>query len=267
MIEWVLELSHIQPGLHHILHGPRSARMGLVAITMIVVGHVTEHFHHEHEHEAEREREQEDNIRIQALEDRIAELEGFQVDLEAKEKALEQEVDVQEEKQHQLEEEVQQLERKALRKAVSSHRTIHVRRPSPRRPSAFAQPDLTRAKNPFGGSQVGGLEGELEEEPRLKALLARFGTVLVATVRYRREPATDSSPAKVSWALCTFSTPAEADAAIAGSGSLGVANLVTRQLDLEQALGSTGSMGAVALKHRDELDALDMEEAFDQAHN
>eukprot|EP01045_Picozoa_sp_COSAG04_P040284 COSAG04_NODE_11699_length_693_cov_1.324916_1_plen_31_part_10 len=31
MIEWVLELSHIQPGLHHILHGPRSARMGLVA--------------------------------------------------------------------------------------------------------------------------------------------------------------------------------------------------------------------------------------------
>ena len=93
MIEWVLELSHIQPGLHHILHGPRSARMGLVAITMIVVGHVTEHFHHEHEHEAEREREQEDNIRIQALEDRIAELEGFQVDLEAKEKALEQEVE------------------------------------------------------------------------------------------------------------------------------------------------------------------------------
>ena len=110
MIEWVLELSHIQPGLHHILHGPRSARMGLVAITMIVVGHVTEHFHHEHEHEAEREREQEDNIRIQALEDRIAELEGFQVDLEAKEKALEQEVGVLEEKEHQLEEEVQQLE-------------------------------------------------------------------------------------------------------------------------------------------------------------
>lgn len=239
VIEWVLELSHIQPGLHHILHGPRAARMGLVAITMIVIGHVTEHFHHEHEHEAEREREHEDNIRIQALEDRIAELEGFQVDLEAKEKALEQEVDELEEKEHQLEEEVQHLERKALRKAASSHRTIH----------------------------VGGLEGELEEETKLQALFARFGTVLVATVRYRREPATDSSPAKVSWALCTFSTPAEADAAIEGSGSLGVANLVTRRLDLEQALGSTGSMGAVALKHRDELDALDMQDAYDQAHS
>ena len=64
---------------------------------------------------------------------------------------------------------------------------------------------------------MGGLEGELEEEPRLSALFEeRFGHVLVATVRYRREPATDSSPAKVSWALVTFSHTTEMQAALDG---------------------------------------------------
>ena len=64
---------------------------------------------------------------------------------------------------------------------------------------------------------MGGLEGELEEEPRLSALFEeRFGHVLVATVRYRREPATDSAPAKVSWALVTFSHTNEMQAALDG---------------------------------------------------
>lgn len=124
---------------------------------------------------------------------------------------------------------------KALQKAVSSNCTIH----------------------------CGGLEGELEEEPKLKALFQRFGTVLVATVRHRREPATETSAAKVSWALVTFPTPGEADAAINGSDGLGIPNLVTRKLDLEQAVASTGSMGKVALMHQEELENLDMEDAFD----
>ena len=63
---------------------------------------------------------------------------------------------------------------------------------------------------------VGGLQGDLEDEANLAAMLQRFGTVLVATVRYRREPATETSPAKVSWALVTFSKTAEMQAALVG---------------------------------------------------
>ena len=36
----------------------------------------------------------------------------------------------------------------------------------------------------------------------------------------------------------------------------GVPNLVARKLDLEQALASTGSMGEIAVKHREQLDWL-----------
>ena len=63
---------------------------------------------------------------------------------------------------------------------------------------------------------VGGLQGDLEDEANLAAMLQRFGTVLAATVRYRREPATETSPAKVSWALVTFSKTAEMQAALDG---------------------------------------------------
>ena len=37
----------------------------------------------------------------------------------------------------------------------------------------------------------------------------------------------------------------------------GVPNLVCRKLDLEQALGSKGSMGQIAIKHREQLDVLE----------
>ena len=67
---------------------------------------------------------------------------------------------------------------------------------------------------------VGGLEGELEEEARLSALFERFGSVLVATVRYRREPATEESAEKVSWALLTFARADEMLAALAGAETL-----------------------------------------------
>ena len=39
------ELSHINPWLHHVFHGNRHAKVGLFAIAMIMLGHITEHFH------------------------------------------------------------------------------------------------------------------------------------------------------------------------------------------------------------------------------
>ena len=44
--------------------------------------------------------------------------------------------------------------------------------------------------------------------------------MLVATVRYRREPATEESAAKVSWALLTFARADEMLAALAGAETL-----------------------------------------------
>jgi hypothetical protein len=45
VIEWVLELSHLVPRLHHVLHGTRAYKLGLAAITMVLAGHYTEHLH------------------------------------------------------------------------------------------------------------------------------------------------------------------------------------------------------------------------------
>ena len=64
----VQELAHINPWLHHVFHGNRAAKCGLFAIAMIMVGHITEHFHQEHG-------QHEDQVKFKALEDRIAELE------------------------------------------------------------------------------------------------------------------------------------------------------------------------------------------------
>ena len=102
------------------------------------------------------------------------------------------------------------------------------------------------------------MEGELEEESKLSQLLEKFGRVALATVRYRREPATETSPAKVSWALVTFAQPVAAKLALAGAADLGVPDLVMRRLDLEQALASKGSMAKIAHKHREELKRLQM---------
>ena len=65
---------------------------------------------------------------------------------------------------------------------------------------------------------VGGLEGELEDEKALASLFGRFGTVLAATLRVRRE--VKNGKAVVSWALVSFSSTAEAEAALAGSADL-----------------------------------------------
>ena len=58
LVEWCLELSHVSPRvhhlLHHLIHGNRAARMGLFAISCVLVGHYSEHLHQEHEnHEQE----------------------------------------------------------------------------------------------------------------------------------------------------------------------------------------------------------------------
>ncbi len=62
------EFSHINSWLHHRLHGNRAAKCGLFAIAMIMVGHITEHFHQEHG-------QHDDQVKFKALEDRILELE------------------------------------------------------------------------------------------------------------------------------------------------------------------------------------------------
>ena len=105
-----------------------------------------------------------------------------------------------------------------------------------------------------GGSavsiHVGGLEGpELEDEKALASLFGRFGTVLAATLRVRRE--VKNGKAVVSWALVSFSSAAEAEAALAGSADLAAQHtgLVTRKVDEVQAAHSTGAMGDVMRTH------------------
>jgi hypothetical protein len=97
---------------------------------------------------------------------------------------------------------------------------------------------------------VGGLEGpELEDETALASLFGRFGTVLAATLRVRRE--VKHGKAVVSWALVSFSSAGEADAALAGSADLTAQHkdLVTRAVDEVQAAHSTGAMGDVMRTH------------------
>ena len=97
---------------------------------------------------------------------------------------------------------------------------------------------------------VGGLEGpELEDETALASLFGRFGTVLAATLRVRRE--VKHGKVVVSWALVSFSSAGEADAALAGSADLTAQHkdLVTRAVDEVQAAHSTGAMGDVMRTH------------------
>ena len=99
---------------------------------------------------------------------------------------------------------------------------------------------------------VGGLENEvngLEDEDKLCKVFSRFGTVLEATMRFRREGSGKSK--KVSWALISFAAGAEAQRALDGTEALAVQyeGLVTRSVDELQVLQSTGSMGEVMRKH------------------
>ena len=48
MVEWTIEMSHNNTRLHHILH-QHASKMGLLAVTMVILGHATEHFHQEEE--------------------------------------------------------------------------------------------------------------------------------------------------------------------------------------------------------------------------
>lgn len=92
---------------------------------------------------------------------------------------------------------------------------------------------------------VGGLEGQLEDEAALAMLFGRFGTVLAATLRVRHEGG------KVSWALVSFASEAEAQAALDGTPALSAVHhgLVTRTVDQQQLAGSTGAMGNVMRTH------------------
>ena len=83
----------------------------------------------------------------------------------------------------------------------------------------------------------------------LASLFGRFGTVLAATLRVRRE--VKNGKAVVSWALVSFSSAAEAEAALAGSADLAAQHtgLVTRKVDEVQAAHSTGAMGEVMRTH------------------
>ena len=92
---------------------------------------------------------------------------------------------------------------------------------------------------------VGGLEGELEDEGALASLFGRFGTVLAATLRVRRE--VKNGKQVVSWALVSFGSAAEAQAAIDASADLSAhyAGLVMRTVDEAQVAQSPGAMGDV----------------------
>eukprot|EP01046_Picozoa_sp_COSAG06_P033455 COSAG06_NODE_3414_length_5376_cov_4.196513_1_plen_1512_part_10 len=99
---------------------------------------------------------------------------------------------------------------------------------------------------------VGGLEGQLESESLLEEVFSRFGTVLAATLRTRRETDSQGRKTKVSWALVSFQTEADAQRALAADAELSrefKSQLVMKTIDETQVVKSTGSMGAVMRKH------------------
>ena len=85
-IEWILELSHVSTRLHNIFHHNRYInvnKMGLLAITMIIIGHYTEHLHQVDENVKQdiemAQNKKEDDMRtnrIVALEKRLSILES-----------------------------------------------------------------------------------------------------------------------------------------------------------------------------------------------
>ena len=90
---------------------------------------------------------------------------------------------------------------------------------------------------------VGGLEGEWESESKLAELFGRYGTVVAVTLRKRRQQAAFEDK-KVSWALVSFSTLAEAELALVNSTvdfeGLGAEDLVTNRLNESQLNESQG---------------------------
>lgn len=95
---------------------------------------------------------------------------------------------------------------------------------------------------------VGGLgDGTHENEKKLTEVFSKFGTVVACTLQRRRE--VEDGQKKVSWALISFDTEDEAAAAVDGTDGLEIDGLVTRPLDMEMALASTGHMGRLAALH------------------
>jgi hypothetical protein len=95
---------------------------------------------------------------------------------------------------------------------------------------------------------VGGLEGKLEDEGALAQAFDRFGTVLAVTLCLRRE--VKHGRPVVSWALVSFRTSAEAQAAIKDVGQRAItSDLVVRKLDEAQAVHSKGAVREVIRKH------------------
>merc|ERR1719240_390469 len=69
VIEWVCELTHVSKAAHRRLHGPALHRLGLFAVTCIIVGHLAEHVHQEEENHHQEHR-------IHTLEERLKKLES-----------------------------------------------------------------------------------------------------------------------------------------------------------------------------------------------
>lgn len=109
---------------------------------------------------------------------------------------------------------------------------------------------------------VGNLPEELEAEAALRLVFERFGIVIAVTVRYRREQ-NEQGQDLVSWALVSFHSPSEAQAAMAAwtsqvmvkdkkqpalpKMSSELAGLVIRLVDTERQ--HTGSYAMVMQKH------------------
>mmetsp|Transcript_62272 Transcript_62272/g.166508 ORF Transcript_62272/g.166508 Transcript_62272/m.166508 type:complete len:118 (-) Transcript_62272:42-395(-) len=64
-LEWLLEASHASHRLHHWLHKLHTPKVQLLAISMVLAGHLAEHAHQEEENHHQEER-------LAALEARLA---------------------------------------------------------------------------------------------------------------------------------------------------------------------------------------------------
>jgi hypothetical protein len=87
---------------------------------------------------------------------------------------------------------------------------------------------------------VGGIQGEIEDEAKLKELFGQFGAIETITLRRRREGK------KVSWALVTYCEAHSVARATAVDAELNDSRgLVVRAMDQDQASQSTGAMSKI----------------------
>eukprot|EP00933_Yihiella_yeosuensis_P068726 TRINITY_DN7467_c4_g1_i1.p1 TRINITY_DN7467_c4_g1~~TRINITY_DN7467_c4_g1_i1.p1 ORF type:complete len:125 (+),score=20.90 TRINITY_DN7467_c4_g1_i1:87-461(+) len=55
-LEWILEATHSSKRLHHLLHRINTPKVHLLAITMVLAGHLAEHLHQEEENHHQEDR-------------------------------------------------------------------------------------------------------------------------------------------------------------------------------------------------------------------